>query len=46
VAFFKLPYFIQSVNGANQVVVDLTDFDPEDEGFVEILGSEPLSILV
>ena len=46
VAFFKLPYFIQSVDGANQLVVDLTDFNPEDEDFVEILGSEPLSILV
>jgi hypothetical protein len=46
VAFFKLPYFVQSVDGTNQVVVDLTSFDPEDEDFVEILGSEPLSILV
>jgi hypothetical protein len=46
VAFFNLPYFIQSVDGTNQVVVDLTSFDPEDEEFVEILGSEPLSILV
>ncbi len=46
VAFFKLPYFVQSVDGANQVVVDLTDFEPEDSDFVEILGSEPLSILV
>lgn len=46
VAFFNLPYFIQSVDGANQLVVDLTSFNPEDEQFVEILGSEPLSILV
>lgn len=46
VGFFKLPYFIQSVDGANQLVVDLSEFDPEDTDFVEILGSEPLSILV
>jgi hypothetical protein len=46
VAFFKLPYFIQSVDGTNQVVVDLSDFDPEDEEFVEILGSDPINQII
>ena len=46
VAFFNLPYFVQSVDGVNQVIVDLTDFDSENDKFVDIQGSDPINQIV